>query len=74
MCFLRYEVTPASDHPQIETVGMGLICCWVERESREEADRVARRDIANEKWNVLACDCALGSARTDFSNDAAVAD
>jgi hypothetical protein len=69
MYFLRYEVSPAPTNPNRETYGLGYICCWIERDSLEEADQVARQDISEEKWQILERDCGEETSPQKYEED-----
>lgn len=58
MFFLRYVAVPAKRHPEHEVLGEAFVCCWVERKTLATADRVARRNMKAELWDVLERDAA----------------
>src|SRR5262245_19407132 len=53
MFYLQYRVLPSGTSPRREQLGEGLVCCWIDRLTLREADRVARRTIQREHWEVL---------------------
>src|SRR5262245_23378657 len=53
MFYLQYRVLPSSGNPRREQLGEGLVCCWIDRPTLRQADRVARRAIQRENWEVL---------------------
>jgi len=53
MYYLQYRVWPRASHPHCERLGEGLVCCWIDRHSLAQADRIARRAIRSEHWDVL---------------------
>jgi hypothetical protein len=53
MYYLEYRVLPDTNNPRRDQLGEGRVCCWIDRPSLTEADRVARRSIGSEHWEVL---------------------
>jgi exonuclease III len=68
MYFLRYNVFPAESHPRYEILGEALVCCWIERAALEEADEVARCELQQNHWRILARDSADEVTEADFED------
>jgi hypothetical protein len=66
MFFLRYNAIPGKAHPEREVLGDAFVCCWVERKTLAEADKVARRNIKHEKWEILERDAAEKVTEADY--------
>jgi hypothetical protein len=69
MYFLRYSLAPAADHPRAEELGEAVVLCWIERASLAEADKVARKDIARQKWQVLEREAGKAVTAADYDRD-----
>src|SRR6516162_8705769 len=69
MYFLHYRVIPAKANPERDCLGEGLVCCWIERPSLAEADRVARREIRGRKWQILERETAEQVTAEDYAED-----
>lgn len=52
MFFLQFDVTPSSTHPEKDRLGGGIVNCWIERSSLDEAIEVARRMIRESHFIV----------------------
>ena len=53
MFYLQYRVLPSAANPRREQLGEGLVCCWIDRPTLRQADRVARHTIQRQHWEVL---------------------
>src|SRR5208283_4956474 len=69
MYYLQYRVLPATTNPRRERLGEALVCCWIDRRSLTEADRVARRDIRRENWEVLEREYGEPVTEADHGDD-----
>jgi hypothetical protein len=69
MFYLQYRVSPGDAHPRREQLGEGLVCCWIDRPTLPEADRVARRTIRREKWDVLEREFGEPARDADHGDD-----
>ena len=68
MFFLRYDALPGKTHPDRATVGDTYICCWIDRKTLATADRVARRHIKSEKWEILERDAGEKVTEQDYED------
>ena len=66
MYFLRYRAMPAKTHPERDRYGEALVCCWIDRRTLATADRVARRQLRAEKWDVLERDAGEKVTEADY--------
>jgi hypothetical protein len=72
MFFLRYTVVPARTHPERGWLGEGLVNCWIDRRTLAAADRAARKDIREQKWDIRARETAEEVTAADYvENDEA---
>jgi hypothetical protein len=69
MYYLEYCVLPGANNPRREQLGEGLVCCWIDRPSLTEADRVAQRIIRREHWDVLERQCGEVATEADHAGD-----
>jgi hypothetical protein len=69
MFYLEYRVLPGAANPRREQLGEGLVCCWIDRPTLREADRVARRTIQRENWEVLERECGEPAGEVDHGDD-----
>jgi hypothetical protein len=69
MYYLEYRVWPGEDNPRREQLGEGLVCCWIDRRSLAAADRVARRVIRRQQWEVLERECGKTATEADHADD-----
>jgi hypothetical protein len=66
MFFRRYFAMPAKRHREHDLLGEAYVCCWVERKTLAAADRVARRNMKAELWDVLERDAAHAVSAPDY--------
>jgi hypothetical protein len=52
MFYFRFEARPKNTSLESAKVGGAMINCWIERETREEAESYARGSIADEDWLI----------------------
>jgi hypothetical protein len=69
MFFLQYRILPAADHPEQDRLGEGLMCCWIDRPTLDEADEFARADLAERKWTVVEREHGFEADESDFDED-----
>ena len=69
MYFLRYQVLPNAGHPEADRVGEGLVCCWIDRPTLDEADALAQVDIAGQGWDILERETAEEVTAADYEPD-----
>jgi hypothetical protein len=69
MYFLQYRILPTEGHPEAELLGEGLVCCWIERDTIDEADSFARAEIARDHWQILERETAITANEDDFTED-----
>lgn len=72
MFFLQFDVTPSSTHPKKDELGGGIVNCWIERSSIDEAIEVARRMIRESHFIVDEPSQANEVVREDLTNPDAI--
>ncbi len=69
MFYLQYRVLPSATNPRREQLGEGLVCCWIDRPTLRAADRVARRTIEREHWEVLEREYGEPAGEAEHGDD-----
>jgi hypothetical protein len=69
MFYLQYRVLPGATNPRREQLGEGMVCCWIDRPTLRGADRVARRAIRRDHWDVLEREVGEPAAESDHGDD-----
>jgi hypothetical protein len=69
MYYLQYRALPSTANPRREQLGEGLVCCWIDRPTLREADRVARQAIQREHWEVLEREYGKQAQQADHGDD-----
>jgi len=53
MFHFRFEVRPKRTHPKFGQYASAMVCCWIQRETQEQAAAVARGWIGDEDWAII---------------------
>jgi hypothetical protein len=53
MYFLSYQVKPSKIHPERERYGDSWVNCWIGRRTLRAADRIARRELESQHWDIV---------------------
>ena len=69
MYFLTFHAVPLPQNARSSDLGGAFICCWIDRPTLGEADRVAREWIASEEWQVDNREEAYLIDRSDYGDN-----
>ena len=56
MYFLQFTVSTTEQHPRHGDYGGGIVNCWIERDTIEEAETAARSLIPAAHWSIVSFD------------------
>jgi len=65
MFFFQFEVRPKKSHPKRDEYGGAVVTCWIRRDTKRQAEAVARRWLAHEDWRITAVDEAAEIKREE---------
>src|SRR5262249_60687684 len=69
MFFLQYRIFPTDAHPERDRLGEGLVNCWIDRPTLDEADNVARADVQSRHWQILEREEAAKVSAADYDDN-----
>jgi hypothetical protein len=69
MFHLRYSIFPTDAHPERERLGEGLVNCWIDRPTLDEADATARADVQGRHWQILEREDAKEVSAADYADN-----
>jgi hypothetical protein len=70
MYFLVYHAQPQPGLKDAKDIGGAYVSCWIEADSIDQADTIARQEIATVKWDVVEKEEAYEVNADDYSSDA----
>ena len=53
MFLLEFEVRPRPNNPEVKECGGAKVCCWINVDTQEEAESIARKTIIDGKWAII---------------------
>ena len=69
MYLLTYHVQPNPHNPEHEEIGGAYVNCYIEADTFEEADFIAKGDLEKNQWRILELDDARIVSREDYADE-----
>ena len=66
MYYFCFEIVPSAEHSQNTTLGEGVVHCWIDRSTLEEAERVATQIVHADSWDIVRAVSGVAVSDSDY--------